>query len=333
MATIPEPNNTLQGLIDAHYEKDQGRPRPHLGASLLGHPCDRWLWLSFRWAVVERFPGRILRLFERGQREEESIVSWLRAVGIEIHSTGGEQSRVDFGSHVSGSLDGIIEGGVPGAEKTRHVAEFKTHSLKSFNELKSKGVFEAKPQHYAQMQAYMMGTGIDRALYVAVCKDNDEIYSERVRFDKAAAEQIIQRGKRIALTERIPEPLSADPSWWQCKFCAAHDFCFGSKTTKEINCRTCAHSTPMPNSTWTCARWGNAEIPLEEQYKGCASHVLHPDLVPWQWEGGDENGFYAVYVIDGQRVMNGEPDAHVFSSQELLHLPEDSFGEEEAIPF
>ncbi|HOO64809.1 MAG TPA: hypothetical protein PK364_12960, partial [Synergistaceae bacterium] len=59
----------------------------------------------------------------------------------------------------------------------------------------------------------------------------------------------------------------------------------------------------------------------------------HPDLVPWQWEGGDENGFYAVYVIDGQRVMNGEPDAHVFSSQELLHLPEDSFGEEEAIPF
>ena len=69
----------------------------------------------------------MLRLFDRGRREEESIVLNLRRIGIKIHSTCLDedgQSRVDFGSHVSGSVDGIIEGGVPEAPVARHVAEF-----------------------------------------------------------------------------------------------------------------------------------------------------------------------------------------------------------------
>ena len=49
------------------------------------------------------------------------------------------------------------------APKTWHVVEFKTHSAKSFRELAAKGVAEAKPQHWAQMQVYMHLTGITRA--------------------------------------------------------------------------------------------------------------------------------------------------------------------------
>ena len=79
--------------------------------------------------------------------------------------------------------------------------------------------------HWAQMQLYMLGTRIDRALYVAVCKNDDQLYTERVHFDKEAAEKLLQRGKRLAKSERMPEPISTDPSWYQCKFCAAHSFC------------------------------------------------------------------------------------------------------------
>ena len=158
MAALPEPLNQvdIQSRIDKWHEEHREPPRAHLGLSLLGHPCDRWIWLSFRWAVIERFSGRMLRLFRRGHLEEETIVRDLRAAGVVIHSTDAEdgQSRVDFGCHVSGSVDGIIESGVPGAEKTRHVAEFKTHSLKSFRELQSKGVKEAKRRHWWQMQGY-----------------------------------------------------------------------------------------------------------------------------------------------------------------------------------
>lgn len=313
---IPEPNISIANLIDKKVEAGQEAPRPHLGASLLGHPCDRYLWLMFRWAVIEKFDGRILRLFQRGQREEAVIISLLRSIGIEIEERA-EQMRVDFGAHVSGSIDGIILGGVPEAPTKKHIAEFKTHSLKSFNDLTAKGVKESKPQHWAQMQVYMNGSKIDRALYVAVCKDNDHLYTERVRYDEAAAISLINRGKRITTSDRIPEPLSADPSWYQCKFCPCYDFCFNTHITKEINCRTCALSTARGNSTWTCMRYGEAEIPLEAQRTGYECHVLHPDLVPWKVSNSDED-FTAVYEIEGKIIKNGAPDSQVYSSKELL---------------
>jgi CRISPR/Cas system-associated exonuclease Cas4 (RecB family) len=222
---IPEANHSIQGLIDKAHEAKAEVPRPHMGCSQLGHVCDRWLWLSFRWAVQPKFPGRVLRLFRRGQMEEETIVSDLRAIGMDVRSTGSAQSRVDLGCHVSGSLDAIIESGVPEAPKKRHVAEFKTHSKKSFDDLVKEGVEKSKPEHFVQMQLYMHGTKIDRAFYLAVCKDDDYIHTERVRYDKEVAEKYIQRGHRLATDDRMPPPISTDPSWHHCKFCAAHEFC------------------------------------------------------------------------------------------------------------
>lgn len=316
---IPEADNSISNLIDKRHEELAEPPRPHMGCSQLGHPCDRWLWLSFRWAVQSKFPGRILRLFRRGQLEEATIVSDLRAIGMDVR-TGKQQERVDFGAHVSGSIDAIIQYGVPDAPRTRHIAEFKTHSKKSFDDLEKNGVEKSKPEHFVQMQLYMHGTKIDRALYVAVCKDDDRIYTERLRYDQEMAERYIARGRRIALSDRMPEPISTDPSWYQCKFCDAHKFCHETKTTEHVNCRTCAHSTAKENSTWRCERHDGDDMPVEFQRTGCESHVLHPDLVPWQRKDGLDE-WTAVYVIEGRDVANGEGDAHVYTSQEILANP------------
>jgi hypothetical protein len=219
---IPESNHSIQALVDKHHESQAEPPRGHMGCSQLGHPCDRWLWLSFRWAVQPKFPGRILRLFRRGQMEEATIVSDLRAIGLDVRGAGKQQARVDFGCHVSGSIDAIVESGVPEAPKKRHIAEFKTHSKKSFDDLEKKGVADSKPEHWVQMQLYMHGTEIDRALYLAVCKDDDRIYTERINYDQAAADKAVERGRRLALSDRMPPPISTDPSWYQCKFCDAY---------------------------------------------------------------------------------------------------------------
>jgi hypothetical protein len=318
---IPEPTNSIQALIDAHHESLTDEPRSHMGCSQLGHPCDRWLWLSFRWAVTSHFLGRVLRLFRRGHAEEANIVADLRAIGMDVRKTGAQQTRIDFGAHVGGSIDAIIEAGVPESPNKRHVAEFKTHSLKSFNDLEKQGVEKSKPEHFVQMQLYMHGTEIDRALYVAVCKDDDRIYTERVKYDQAVAEKYIARGRRIALSDRMPEPLSIDPSWYQCKWCDAHEFCHQTKLTKNVNCRTCAHSTAKEDSTWTCERHEADGIPVEFQRDACDSHVLHPDLVPWQRKNGLDE-WTAVYVINGQEVANGEGDARVYTSREILANPQ-----------
>ena len=186
---------------------------------------------------------------------------------------------------------------------------------------RKKGVEKAKFEHFVQMQTYMHGTKIDRALYLAVCKDDDRIYTERVEYDEGVAKNAINRGKRIALSDRMPPPLSTDPTWYQCKWCPAHTFCHKTQTTEHVNCRTCAHSTATEDSKWVCERHGGNEIPTEWQREGCASHVLHPDMVPWQREDcGDE--WKTIYIIKGNQVRNGHPDEFTFGSKEILANPE-----------
>ena len=48
-----------------------GGHRWHLGASLIGRECKRYLWYVFRWCLHEKTTGRQQRLFNRGHREEE----------------------------------------------------------------------------------------------------------------------------------------------------------------------------------------------------------------------------------------------------------------------
>ncbi len=302
--------------IDSAHEEIQERPRPHLGMSTLDHHCDRWLWLSFRWAVVERLEGRILRLFRRGQMEEATIVADLKAAGLILRHTGTDQMRLDMGCHVSGSVDGVIDSGVPEAPKKRHILEIKTHAKKSFDDLERSGAEKSNPMHYAQMQCYMLASGIDRSLYVAVCKDDDRLHIERVKLDEHHAKTLIARGHRIALSERLPEPCNgASPDWYQCRFCAAHSFCHSSTMTQEVNCRTCAHATPTKDSKWICERHGSQEIPTQFQHEGCDSHVFHPDLVPWELDRDNSTEYTACWTIDGKPVMNGEDG---YKSSELL---------------
>lgn len=310
---IPEPLNSVAALVDRYHEDQQEGARMHFGCSQAGHFCDRWLWLSFRWAVREAFPGRIMRLFRRGQLEEETVVADLRAIGCEVTDVtpDGDQIRAALRPHLSGSLDGIIESGLPTAPNTRHVLEIKTHALKSFTDLVKNKVEKSKFQHFVQMQLYMHSTGIDRALYYAVCKNDDQIYTERVKYDAAVANKYIDRSVRIIASDRMPEPISTNATWYQCKFCAGHDICFGSKTTKEVNCRTCAHSSAT-NDGWHCARFDKM-LNKQTQRVGCRSHVMHPDLVAWKWIGGD--GKNAEYEINGAVVINGEDGR---SSQEII---------------
>lgn len=311
---MTELSYTISALIDKYHESIQEAPRPHMGASLLGHPCDRWLWLNFRMAVIEKFPGRILRLFRRGQEEEAQVVSDLRAIGLNVQKTGTNQSRVDFGCHVSGSLDGIIESGVPESPNAKHVLEIKTHSKKSFDDVLKNGVEKSKPMHYVQMQMYMDGTKLERALYVAVCKDDDRIYTERVKLDKAVAQKAIERGHRLVTADRMPPPLSTDPTWYECRFCAAHEFCHKTQLTKEVNCRTCTSSTARTDSTWHCEQYDVA-LDFENQKVGCDAHVLHPDLVPWPHKSEKNQ---VIWITPEGDISNGVKSADTFASTEIV---------------
>lgn len=69
-------------------------PRTHLGASLIGHECSRYLWYVFRWCVNEEFSGRMYRLFERGHLEEMRFVKWLEGIGCKVETDDFSENRL-----------------------------------------------------------------------------------------------------------------------------------------------------------------------------------------------------------------------------------------------
>ena len=310
---------TTQAIFDAIKEANDDTPRFHFGASEVGQPCERKAWLSFRWIQRSDFDGRMLRLFRRGQNEEAGVVSDLRRAGMkvmEIDPTTRKQIAFKDG-HFSGSCDGVITSGVIESPSKNHVLEIKTHSLKSFTALQKDGVIKSKPQHWTQMNIYMGKFEIDRTLYLAVCKNDDHIHTERVKFDPVKYEADCNKAQRIITSDRMPPPLSTDVTWFECKFCDAHEFCHKTHITKEVHCRSCSHVTFTRTGEVYCAHW-DSDIPNENQLTGCDAHIIHPDLVDWQMNIEDCR---VSWLIDGKQVFNGEKDANTFTSKEIFADP------------
>ncbi len=326
MAAIPKPEttSTVAAIYRWHKATADSGHRPHLGASVIGHACERYLWLLFRWAGAEDFDGRMLRLFDTGKRAEPRFVEELRGIGCEVHDVDefGRQFRVsDIAGHFGGSMDGAALG-LPEAPKTWHCLEFKTHSDKSFVELVKKKVREAKPQHWAQCQVYMGLMGMDRAMYIAENKNTSEVYVERIEFDQVEFTRLVERARRIITTGTPPARLSEDPAWFECKFCHFHAQCHG-QAVAEVNCRTCAHSTPrvdVPGGVWQC-ELEHVQLDDATQRQGCNGHRSIPILlekIGRQTDAHDEPGgnLAVVYSLpDGSTFANGYPPA--FSSLEI----------------
>lgn len=293
MAELPEVKSPVVAAIEAMWATRDDGQRWYLGASVLGRECERALFYDFRWAhEPEKFEGRMLRLFATGDVEEERIIADLRAIGCDVRdidATTGEQWAIRFANgHGGGHADGIVSG-IPGAEKTDHLLEVKTHNDKSFKALKKDGgVEKAKPQHFAQMQTYMHGLGLSRALYVAVNKNDDEIHAERVKYDAAAALRLMARADRVTTTHDAPPKLHEDPDAkmaWACRYCPALGVCHQGDMARR-NCRTCLSASPVAYGKWHCDRFGR-ELSIEDQRVGCPSQRYLPSLVPFEQTDAD----------------------------------------------
>lgn len=312
MAKIPESAITPPTVlaIYAQYEKGRGDwRREHLGASQIGKECDRALFYQFRWCSAPSFDGRMLRLFKTGDLEEIRLVKDLRSIGIEVHERDrntGRQFRVSaVGGHFAGSMDGAARGFQESS--AWHLLEFKTSNAKQFAKLKKEGVEKAKPEHWCQMQCYMSLAGLERAFYLCVCKDTDEIYGERVRADAPAAWRLLRRAERIITADVPPPRISDNPEDWRCTFCDSRAICHEG-AIPEVSCRTCLHSTPEldGDKRWSCAKLGG-DLTCAQQKRGCELHLFIPQLLPWRAIDADPEANSVTYengIINGGDGMS-----------------------------
>jgi len=273
---------TVEKIYEVWKQRGASRPRAHLGASVIGRSCERWLWYDFRWVQRnDSFAGDLYRLWDRGKREEPVFAEELRQAGITFHDvnpeTGRQFSFSDWGGHFAGSMDGAGKG-FPEAPEDWHVVEFKTHNAASFRDLVKHGVAHEKPDHVAQMQCYMGWSGMDSAFYLAVNKNTDELYAERVAFDEKAFHRLRRKAKSIIFSPEPPPKLHENPENWECAYCRYHDLCHGD-APPERNCRTCRHAAPLENGEWGCDKL-NTTRSVADQWAACPEHALIPELAP-----------------------------------------------------
>ena len=334
---MPDISGALDPIVEAIYEQYEKRgsaepARTYLGASIIGKECSRALWYDFRWAARESFDGRMYRLFQSGFVEEPRLVADLRSIGAEVYdvnpANGKQFGFSDHGGHMRGHMDGCARN-IPGGGLKWHVLEFKTHSAKSFADLKRNGVKKAKPQHYDQMTWYMGQTGMDRALYLAKNKDTDELYSERLEFDLVRYQQIDTKARAVIFGAEPPPKLSQDPSYYVCKFCTHRDVCHGGRVP-AVSCRTCVHATPERegDGRWSCAQVPDTNInsiPIHVQRAGCPTHLPLPFLITYAdaidagegWIEFKRHDNGQEFVVAAQGVTHPYPDFPVYSTQEI----------------
>lgn len=275
MPTIP--NNIVETLNqyanEYCIEKWPSSHRKHLGISIIGEPCSRRIWYTFRWVKLIEFEARMRRLFQRGHREEPHFEDFLIWAGIQTQTidprTNKQYLLSSVEGHYGGSTDGI--GIITWADKLPIILEFKTHNKRLFTLLKEKGVKVAQPKHFAQMCGYGYGFEVKYGLYCAVNKDDDDWHFEFLELDLNYGMQLEKKASDIITSKTPPARISDNPAFQACTFCDFKGICHNNEPV-EINCRSCKMSEPIAAAKWKCNRF-NAEIPKNFIEKGCPEHL------------------------------------------------------------
>jgi len=246
------------------------KPRPYLGMSMLAEPCQRKLWYGFRMCSELKISPRVNRLFGRGHNEEPIIQNDLRKIGVIcLVDPNNQPEFIDGNGHMKGHPDDQLLN-IPDAPKTPHLGEYKTHNKKSFTHLQKHGLKKSKPIHYGQMQVYMRKWGLIRGLYVAVCKDDDSRYYERVTLDIQYADELLKKGRDIISSETPPSKRFTDPEYYECKWCNYYEICHHGILPLK-NCRTCYYGDIHDEGKWKCSGH-KIELSFQQQQIGCHRH-------------------------------------------------------------
>ena len=298
MAKLQEVQDAVSKAIDKHcVDRQEPRDDMVIRCSSIGEECERDLWYCFRWvATKKRHEGRADRIFETGHLYEERQKGYLAAIGCTVE---GDQTEVVF---LNGLMKGHIDGtiiGVPGAEKTLHLWENKSLNDKSFEDFRHRGVEESKPIYFAQLQIYMNGLGLERALFMATNKNNDAIAAERVKADPLAAAAIIAKAERIAFSDSPPPKQES----FACRWCRNKGVCQDGEWPR-VNCRTCLSFDVGQDGKFRCAWHGNAEL---SEFAACPDHRFVPELVPnsEQIDADERERLVTYRLADGSIWIDG----------------------------
>jgi hypothetical protein len=121
-----------------------------------------------------------------------------------------------------------------------------------------------------QMQMHMFLGRYDKCLYIAINKNDEQIFATTYKLDKTMAIGILDKATRIIESLSPPERISERKDFYKCKFCDFSAICHDGKNMNK-NCRTCRHSTPADDGKWHCGKFN--EIISDTDYgENCVAY-------------------------------------------------------------
>lgn len=176
--------------------------------------CPRRLQLE-AWGVEGLLPWEgSERAFAEGNLHEPSILEW-----AEQNLPGGPYSIEERQKEVY--LDNFLVGHIDGLGRpidksfASFLVEAKCLAARGFQELREKGVREAHPQYYTQVQLYLAATNLDTAYLVARNKETprnrmwDMHYEEIVRDPAFVVSEIMRLKELICKIEEREDRFGA----------------------------------------------------------------------------------------------------------------------------
>ncbi|KHO63384.1 PD-(D/E)XK nuclease superfamily [Thermoanaerobacter sp. YS13] len=200
------------------------------------------------------------RAFAEGNLHESSILEWasknLPGAPYIVFGRQQEVSIVKNGNvvlvgHIDGlaipveNKDAVIFGlEISPAKENIILLEAKTLANRGFQELREKGVKEAHPQYYTQVQLYLHSLGLNKAYLVARNKETPktrlwdhhyELIEYNKEFVEAEIERLVELNDMIEKYIEIPPPFHPD-THWQCRrpWCPYTHICHPNWKKEEV---------------------------------------------------------------------------------------------------
>lgn len=215
-------------------------PRNYIGASFIGHQCDRFIYYSYHNAPHAPIDWKGAFAIQNGHADEIVLANRLRMVEgivLETEDLNGKQFGFSkFNGKYKGHYDGKITGLIQ-APKTKHIWEAKSCNEKKFNNLKKcieekeeKDSLEAWDKiFYAQAVVYMEEEKVERHYLTACMPGVRDIISVRTHRNSNYAKFLEAKAERIIETKSAPQRIGENRDFFVCKFCKFSDFCWSDQ--------------------------------------------------------------------------------------------------------
>jgi len=177
------------------------------------------------------------RAFAEGNMHEQSILEWacenLPNGPYVLHS---QQKEVTIFYHDKELLVGHIDGLATNNEGVTVLLEAKALAKRAFTEIREKGLREAHPQYFTQVQLYLYALGLEKGYLIARNKDTPKTrfwdhHIEEVVYDAEFVEAELKRLEELVI--KIEQGVEIEPPFnpednWQCRqpWCPYTEKCF-----------------------------------------------------------------------------------------------------------